>query len=60
MMLSVVLMLYYKVTTWRIIPVTKWLLTMDSKSPRVVGPLPNGFSMAYKWGAHPNHLQVLG
>ena len=31
---------------------------MVSKSPkdRVVGPLPNGRFMPYKWGAHPNHL----
>ena len=30
----------------------KWLITMgDRKSPkdRVVGPLPNGLFMAYKW-----------
>ena len=32
--------------TWRIIPVSKWLITMVSKSPkdRVVGPLPNGLT----------------
>ena len=38
--------------TWRIIPLNKWLITMTSKSPkdRVVGPLPNGLSTAYKWG----------
>ena len=38
--------------TWRIIPVSKWLITMVSKSPfsRVVGPLPNGRFMASKWG----------
>ena len=39
--------------TWRIIPVSKWLITMVSnKSPkdRVVGPLPNGLCLAYKWG----------
>ena len=37
--------------TWRIIPVSKWLVTMVSKCPkdRVV-PLPNGRFMAYKWG----------
>ena len=31
--------------TWRIIPVTKWLITMVSKSPkdRVI-PLPNGLN----------------
>ena len=36
--------------TWRIIPVSKWLITMVIVSPlsRVVGPLPNGLSMAYK------------
>jgi len=34
--------------TWRIIPVTKWLITMVIISPlsRVVGPLPNGFFVA--------------
>ena len=33
--------------TWRIIPVSKWLITMVIISPliRVVGPLPNGLSM---------------
>ena len=39
--------------TWRIIPVSKWLITrtMAIKSPkdRVVGPLPNSLFMAYKW-----------
>ena len=37
--------------TWRIIPFSKWLITMVSKSPknRVI-PLPNGRFMAYKWG----------
>ena len=37
-------------STWRIIPGSKWLITMVIKSPkdRVV-PLPNGFFMAYKW-----------
>ena len=39
------------VGTWRIIPFSKWLVTVLSKlskSPRpgVVGPLPNGFVMA--------------
>jgi len=35
--------------SWRIIPVSKWLITMVSFRPlsRVV-PLPNGFFMAYK------------
>ena len=30
----------------------KWLITTVNKSPkdRVVGPLPNGLFMAYKWG----------
>ena len=38
-------------STWRIIPVSKWLITMVIVSPlsRVV-PLPNGLFMAYKWG----------
>ena len=37
--------------TWRIIPFSKWLITMASKSPlsRVV-PFPNGHFMAYKSG----------
>ena len=36
---------------WRIIPVSKWLITMVIVSPLngVVGPLINGLSMAYKW-----------
>ena len=31
---------------------TKWNPTIVGKSPkdRVVGPLPNGLFMAYKWG----------
>ena len=39
-------------STRRIIPVSKWLITMVIVSPlsRVVGPLPNGRFMAYKWG----------
>ncbi len=34
--------------TWRIIPISKWLITMVNKSPkdRVVGPLPNDVFMA--------------
>ena len=41
----------HDMTAWRIIPVSKWLITMDSKSPkdRVI-PIPNGLFMAYKWG----------
>ena len=35
--------------TWRIIPFSKWLITMVSKSPGVI-PLPNGLFMAYKCG----------
>ena len=37
--------------TWKIIPISKWLITMVIVSPlsRVV-PLPNGFFMAYKSG----------
>ena len=36
--------------TWRITPVSKWLITMVIVSPlsRVVGPLPNGLCMAHK------------
>ena len=32
--------------------ICKWLITMVSKAPkdRVVGPIPNGLSVAYKWG----------
>ena len=50
------------ILTWRIIPVSKWLITMVNKSPkdRVVGPLPNGLSKCLiNWG-DPNHLHVLG
>ena len=38
--------------TWRIIPFSKWFIAMVSKSlvPGVVGPLPNGLFLAYKWG----------
>ena len=38
------------VGTWRIIPVSKWLITMVRFRPlsRVVGPLPNGLFMAHK------------
>ena len=37
--------------TWRIIPVSKWLVTMVIVSPLngVMGPLINGLFMAYKW-----------
>ena len=35
---------------WRIIPFSKWLITMVSKSPSRVIPLPSGLKMAYKWG----------
>ena len=39
------------VLTWRIIPVSKWLISMVSLSPLSrVGSLPNGLFMAYKWG----------
>ncbi len=33
-------------SAWRIIPVSRWLITMVSKSPkdRVVEPLPNGLN----------------
>ena len=36
-------------STWRIIPFSKWLITMVSKSPkdRVVGPLPNSLNGLY-------------
>ena len=45
-------------STWRIIPVSKWLITMVIVSPLsgVVGPLPNGLFMAYKWGLLTNHV----
>ena len=37
--------------TWRIIPISKWWITMVILSPlsRVVGPLPNGLFMVYTW-----------
>ena len=43
--------------TWRIIPVSEWLITMVIVSPlsRVV-PLPNGLFIAYKGGLHTNYL----
>ena len=41
-------------TTWRIIPLSKWLIAMVIRfrplRSRVVGPLPNGLFLAYKWG----------
>ena len=42
-----------KGTTWRIIPFSKWLITMVSR----LVPLPNGLFMAYKWGLYTNHLR---
>jgi len=33
----------------RIIPVSKWLITMVKKSLSKVDPLANGLFMAYKW-----------
>ena len=37
--------------TWRIIPVSKWLIiTLVSKSPTRTVLLPNGLFMAYTWG----------
>ena len=42
-----------RILTWGIIPFSKWLITMVSKSLRVV-PFPNGLN-AYKWGVI-NHL----
>ena len=40
----------------------KWLITMVSFRPlsRIVGPLPNGRFMAYKWGLLYNYLRYLG
>ena len=41
----------FKVLAWRIIPFSKWLVTMVSFRPLTgVVPLPNGLFMAYKWG----------
>ena len=46
--------------TWRIIPFSKWLITMTSKSPNWENSLSKwSLKMAYKWGHHPNQ-QVLG
>ena len=36
-----------KVITWRIIPVSKWLITMDSFRPLRIGLFP--FQMAFPW-----------
>ena len=43
---------YLGTLTWRFIPFSKWLITMVSCRPLsgVVGPLPNGLFIAYKWG----------
>ena len=48
--------------TWRIIPVSKWLITMVIVSPQDLG-LWDPLQMAVSWlihGGDPNHLQVLG
>ena len=48
--------------TWRIIPDSKWLITMVIVSPLRVGlwdPFQMAMKIAYQWG-NPNHLQVLG
>ena len=51
----------YLGNTWRIIPVSKWLITMVSFRPlsRFI-PLPNGRTPWLVNGGDPNHLQVLG
>ena len=37
--------------TWRILPLSKWLITTLSFRPLIgIIPLPNGLFMAYKWG----------
>ena len=37
--------------TWRILPLSKWLITTVIVSPLIgIIPLPNGLFMAYKWG----------
>ena len=47
--------------TWRIIPVSKWLITMVIVSPlSTVVPLPNGRTSWLIIGGDPNHLQYLG
>ena len=39
-------------STWRIIPFSKWLVTMVIVSPlSMLVPLLNGLFMAYTWGA---------
>ena len=44
-------------STWRIIPVSKWLITMVSKSPKDgVVPLANGRTLWLINGGDPNHL----
>ena len=47
---------------WRIIPFSKWLITMVSFRPlsRVMGPLINGRTSCLINGGDPNYLQVLG
>ena len=48
--------------TWRVIPVSKWLITMVSFRPLngVVGPLTNGRTSWLINGGDPNHLHPLG
>ncbi len=40
-------------STWGIIPLSKWSITVVTVSPL---PLPNGLSTAYKWGWSDHHL----
>ena len=47
----------FHLPTWRIIPVSKWVISMVTKSPKSgCSPYKWPNSMAYKWGAHPNHV----
>ncbi len=45
-------------STWRIIPITNWLITMVSFRPLtgVKKPLPNGILMAYEWDDPPSRV----
>ena len=48
--------------TWRIIPFSKWLITIVSFRPLRIG-LWDPFQMAFLWllnGGDPNHLRYLG
>ena len=49
----------FNIYTWRIIPISKWLITLLSFRPlsKVVGPLPNGLDRWLRNFENPNYLR---